>query len=97
VLTVQAPFAEVFAVVAEDSIAVFAEAGARPVRHLDAVEARLTMAAYPDRTSVREARQGNFFHRESAQLAHNGFVVNDVSVTHVDPMMREAPSRRNEM
>jgi hypothetical protein len=63
VLIPQAPLAEVLAVVAEDSIAVLAEARMRPARHLDAVEARLTVSADPDCTSLPEAFQRNLFHR----------------------------------
>ena len=66
VLIAQAPLAEVLAVVAEDSIAVLAEAGARPARHLASIEARLTMGSYPDRTSLREARERNLFHGGAA-------------------------------
>ena len=66
VLIAQAPLAEVLAVVCEDSIAVLAEAGARPARHLGSIEARLSMGSYPDPTSLREARERDLFHGDAA-------------------------------
>jgi hypothetical protein len=62
----QAPFAEVLAVVAQDSIAVLAEARTRAVRYLGSIKARLDVGSYPDLTPVREARQRNLCHGEAA-------------------------------
>jgi hypothetical protein len=62
----QAPFAEVLAVIAQDSIAVLAEARTRAVRYFGSIKARLDMGSHPDLTSVREAHQRNLFYREAA-------------------------------
>jgi len=68
-LTAKAPFAEVLAVVAEQSVAIFAEAGARPVNHLGGIEARRAAASNPNSAFLRETCKRYLFHRAPAKPA----------------------------
>jgi hypothetical protein len=96
-LVLHTPLAEMFTVVGEQSVAVFADAGERPARHFCATESRRRVDPDPDRPSEREARERNFFHRTSPQSAHSRFVVNDIAAPNIDAVMAEATARRNQM
>lgn len=93
----QAPLAEVFAIVAEQPIPIFAEPGACPAHHLAAVKTRRHMASDPDCPVLREACERNLFHRASEELADHGPVVNDVTVSNVDTVVGVATTRCNEV
>ena len=93
----QAPLAEMLAVVAEQPVTIFTEAGARAARHLGGVKARRAVASDPDRPFLCEACKRNFFHRSPAEFADHRPVVNDVTVAHIDTVMGEAATRCNEV
>jgi hypothetical protein len=96
-LVLHTPLAEVFAVVGEKSVMVFADAGERPARHFCATESRCGVGPDPDRPSQREARERDFFHRSSPQSAQSWFVVNDIAASNIDAVMTEAAARCNQM
>jgi hypothetical protein len=96
-LVLDAPLAEVLAVVCEKSVAIFADAGERPTRHFCAGESRRRMDPDPDRPSQREARERNFLQRSSPQSAHSRFVVYDFAAPNIDAVMAEATARRNQV
>src|SRR5262249_7237847 len=62
ILVAQRPGAKVFAVVRQDAIAPFAQAGVRPLHHLATIEAH-RVVSYSDAMAVSETFERNVFHR----------------------------------
>jgi hypothetical protein len=68
----------------------------RPGHHLATIEASLP-GLNPDASTMREAFERNLLHRSAAESNRKAGVVNDVSVSDIDAMMRIKPSRADEM
>jgi hypothetical protein len=97
VLALQAPLAEVLAVVAQQTVTVFAEARARSTHHFCATEPGDGVDANPGLAPEREASKRNLLHRTSAESAYGGLVVNDESISHIDAVMAESTALRNQV
>jgi hypothetical protein len=83
---VQAPLAEMLAVVAEEPIAVLADPGPRSPNHFLAAEAR-GAGSDPQGVSLSETRERNLFHRTPVEPMHEGAVMGDPAAADVDTMV----------
>lgn len=92
----QRPRAEVFAVVAQQPIAPFAQPRARALHHFTTIEASL-LRLNPDSSAVRETLERNLFHRAAPQPVCKTSVVDDTSIADVDAVVRMEGARRDEM
>jgi hypothetical protein len=96
-LTVKAPLAEMFTVVAEQAITVLADPWTRSTDHLRVIEANGFMGPHPDSVSVHEALERDFFYRSSRQVMWEAAVMNDIAAADVDAMMSKAKTRCDEV
>jgi hypothetical protein len=94
---VQAPFAEVLAVVAEHPIAILSHPRTRAADHFSALKANPPTGSDPDTASPHEASKRNLFHRSPERVRPEGPVVNDPPVTDIDTVMDEAEARSEQM
>ena len=84
----QTPFAEVLAIVCQETIAVFAHTGSSPADDLPDIEVRWSAGSYPDALATCETSQRNFFHRPSAQTLRESRVVNNLAIAYVYSVMQ---------
>jgi hypothetical protein len=77
VLCPQAPFAEVLAVVVEEVIAIFPNAGQRPLDDFGAAECRRALRNHEQRTALREPLYRHRLDRAGPQPTHEPCVVRD--------------------
>ena len=89
----EAPFGEMLAVIAHQSITILADPGARAPYHLRAIEANLFVASNPDGMPAAEVSERNLFHRSPKPITAKGSVVNDVAIADIDAVMRETEAR----
>jgi hypothetical protein len=87
----------VFAVVADDVIAILAEPTARTANHILAVEAPIRVRADGDGPAASELRQRHFFNRSKAKAPDETGVMDDSPVTDIEAVMEVAAARRDEM
>src|SRR5882757_10508771 len=93
----QAPFAEVLAIVCQEPIAVFAHTGAGPTDDLPDIEVRWSAGSHPDALATGETRQRNFFHRPSAQTLRESRIVNNLAIACIYSVMQISAPGRDEM
>ena len=86
----QAPFAEVLAVIGQQPIEVFPHTGSCSADDLSNVEIGWRVRSHPDALSAREMSERNFFHRSPVQTVRESRVVNDLASTDVDAVMQIA-------
>jgi len=91
-LPAYAPLAEVFAVIRQQVITIFAQALAGAFHDLVRIKPSRLRGAYPNRASLGKLRQRHFFYRTPTQSAHKATVLHDAAVAYVDPMMRVSPA-----
>src|ERR1700730_13835062 len=92
-LAAQAPFAEVFAVITQDSVAVLAHSGPSTANHLTTIEMRRLIRSSPHTVTVHETSQRNLLDGPSTQAACKSGVVHYLTTPHVDSMMQIAATR----
>jgi hypothetical protein len=85
---VQAPLAEVLAVVAQQLIPILTDTPTRTPNHLLRGKNRMGRAPHPDRPVQRELVQAHLLHGSRREAVGKAGVVNDPPTTHVDPVMR---------
>ena len=83
----QTPFAEVRAVVGQQSVSVFAQSGARSEDHLPTIEIRCRIGSDAARVAARETSERNFFHRPSVKAVCESRVMHDLAIADVDSVM----------
>ncbi|MGF6651189.1 hypothetical protein OKW34_001751 [Paraburkholderia youngii] len=93
----QAPRAEVFAVVGQQAIAVFAEAGARAAHCFGTDVDRARRRPNRHRMASGEARQFDFLDRAAMRGTRKARVVHDAAVAGIDAVMFVAIALRNQM
>jgi len=91
----QAPFAEVLAIIREQSIAVLAEPRTSAEDHFRAVKARLHARTHPDGVPMSKARERNLFYRSALPASGESRIVDDLAGAHVDAVMGVATARRD--
>ena len=96
-LPVQAPFAEVLTVVTEETIRVLADAAARAPNHFLSLGRRAGQRLDRDMMALSEVLERDLLDRATGQTVSDRPVVHDPAVTRIDPVMREAEARRDEM
>jgi hypothetical protein len=96
-LAVQTPFAEVLAIVCQETIAVFAHTGSSPANDFPDIEVRWRAGSDPDALATGETRQRNFFHRPSAQALRESRIVNNVAIACIYSVMQISAPGRDEM
>ncbi len=96
ILATQCPSAEMFAVVRQDAIALFAQSRARPLHHFATIE-ELQLMSNPDFMAMRELLERNVFHRPAPQSVGKAGVVNDAAIANVDPVVSVEPARADKM
>jgi hypothetical protein len=87
----------VFAVIADDVIAILAKPAAGTANHILALETPIRVRAYRDRPAASELRQRDFFDRPEAEAADEPRVMDDPPVTDIEAVMDVAAARRDEM
>ena len=97
VLPVHAPLAEVLAVVCPQAIAVFSETRAGAPNYLFTPQGIAPCGPDPNRIPAGESRQRDLFHRAPVPVISQGGIVNDISATDVDAVVRVAKARGNEV
>ena len=93
----QTPFAEVLAIVCQETIAVFAHTGSSPADDLPDIEVRWSAGSYPDALATGETNQSNLLHRPSAQTLRESRIVNNLAIACIYPVMQIAATGRDEM
>jgi hypothetical protein len=96
-LAVQTPFAEVLAIVCQETIAVFAHTGSSPADDLPDIEVRWSAGSYPDALATCETSQRNFFHGASAQTVRESRIVNNLAIACIYSVMQIPATRRDKM
>lgn len=96
-LAVHAPVHEVLAVVAQQRIAALAEPGPGAPKHRVGVERRHTGRLDKHRPTVCELRERHLPHRLGAPTAYESCVMDDATVTRVEPVVRVAAARCRQM
>jgi hypothetical protein len=94
---VQTPFAEVLAIVCQETIAVFAHTGSGPADDLPDIEVRWSAGSYPDALATCETSQRNFFHRPSAQTMRESRIMNDLAIAYIYSVMQVSATGRDKM
>src|ERR1700753_805058 len=93
----QAPCAEVFAVVGQKPVAVFAEARARAAHRFGARELRKRMRAHRDLVPGGALLERDLRHRPPMRGAGIPRVVNDLAAADIHAVMRIAAALRDEV
>jgi hypothetical protein len=96
-LAVQTPFAEVLAIVCQQTIAVFAHTGSSPADDLPNIEVGCSAGSYPDALATCETSQRNFFHRPSAQTLRESRIVNNLAIAYIYSVMQISAAGRDKM
>lgn len=86
-LAVQAPIAEMFAVVGQQSVLIFSHSRQRSPDHFFAFESDLPGTPDPDRFPRGKPLQCKHFYRACVQAGAKAGVVNDLRGAQVNPMM----------
>jgi hypothetical protein len=89
----QAPLAEVFAVVAEYPVAIFTDPGTRTADDFNRIEVVWGAAPNPQRTSTRELIERDLLNGPAMQAPHPARIVNHVSAADIDSMMEVSAAR----
>ena len=90
-----APFAEMFAVIREHVVAIFAKPRTSSMHDFISVELAWFPEAKPDWASPSELRQSNLFYRPSTQPEGYSAVLHNPPATHINAVMRITPTRRH--
>lgn len=93
----QAPFAEVLAIVCQEPIAVFAHTGSGPADDLPDIEVRWSAGSDPDALAASETSQRNFFDRPSAQTLRESRIVDNLAIAYIDSVMQISAAGRDKM
>jgi hypothetical protein len=94
---VQTPFAEVLAIVCQETITVFAHTGSSPADDLPDIEVRWSAGSHPDALATCEASQRNFLHGASAQTVREPRIVNNLAIACIYSVMQISATRRDKM
>ena len=90
-----APLAEMFAVVSQYGVTIFAHSGPCPADDRISIEPSSLRRSDPDGISESEFRQWNLFYRRSAQATRQASVLNDQIVTYINAVMGKATPQCN--
>jgi hypothetical protein len=92
-LTAEAPFAEVLAVVGQQPIAVLTYSGAGAPDNLSSIEVRWRIDSDPGRLASGETIERDFLHRPSAQAVRKPRVVHNPATADVYTVMQIPTTR----
>jgi hypothetical protein len=90
-----APFAEMFAVIREHVVAIFAKPRASSMHDFIPVELAWFLETKPDWVSPGELRQSNLLYGPSTQPEGYSAVLHNPTATHINAVMRITPARRH--
>jgi hypothetical protein len=93
---VQAPLAEVLAVVGKQTVPILADARASALDDLRRCEGDALVNPHADAMPVGKPYDRHFFNRSSMEATRES-VVYDLAAAHVDPVMSEAQARGHEV
>lgn len=96
-LAVQAPGAEVLAVICEQVIAVLTQPRASPCHGFDSGIGRTRIWLSPDRLPGGKACDVSFFHRPEMKRPREAGIVHDLGIAYINPVMVVTAAWRNEM
>lgn len=93
---VQAPHAEMLAVVRKQPVSILTDARAGALNDLRRREGDVLVNPHADAMPVRKSCDRHFFNRPSMEATRES-VVHDLAAAHVDPVMSEAQARGHEV
>jgi hypothetical protein len=90
-----APFAEMFTVIREYVVAIFAKPRTSSMHDFISVELAWFLQTKPDWVSPSELRQSNLFYRPATQPEGYSAVLHNPTATHINAVMCITPARRH--
>jgi hypothetical protein len=88
VLAMDAPLAEMFAVVGQGPVSLLPESRTRSRDHRVAIESRVDMSVNADGTSARELRERDFLDRPATPVTGQARIMDNPAVSHVNAVMQ---------